>query len=100
MDETLPRPNNARVENDRRARGARNGRAKLNDRLVARARALFKQDPKKYSAIALADLYAVSRFVMWSALSGRTWKHVPEAGEITRTDATSTTESSVAKDPE
>ncbi len=85
MSETIPRS-----DNPRQARGEKNGRAKLTARLVARARALFRQDPKKYSAEALAITYGVSRFVMWAALTGRTWKHVSndrDAAETTATDA-------------
>lgn len=82
MSETIPRS-----DNPRQARGEKNGRAKLTARLVARARALFRQDPKKYSAEALAITYGVSRFVMWAALTGRTWKHVTSNDEITISDA-------------
>jgi len=70
--------------------GVRNGRAKMNDKLVYRLRVLYKNRRQRFpneilnhparervSQLSLAVQYGVSQSSMQSLLSGKTWCHVP-----------------------
>lgn len=57
--------------------GSQHGCAKLNEDAVLESRRLRLQGA---TTRVLADRYGVSYYTMWDALTGRSWRHLPEEG--------------------
>ncbi len=65
-----------RDQKGRQARGAANGRARLNESQVVEILSLRG----RFTSRELAKLYGVSRHTVLDLLSGQTWKHIPRPG--------------------
>ena len=74
-----PQDNDAdRVAKGRQAKGARNGHAKLTDRIVATIRALRKAGAKPAH---LGNIFRISPTTVWD-LCNRGWRHVDDRKEL------------------
>jgi hypothetical protein len=72
----------------RQAKGERINTCKLTADIVQACRTVFVNRSKTHGAQALARQHGVSTFAMWSALTGKTWRHVPGAHSGYRRDRT------------